>query len=107
MLLTDDSRLSYWTVLGPGRSTLGNFWSEEDAHTFQQRVVDARLDQLERIKSTLSEGEYRGELNFRQNGITIEQVIVPMMTEANIEEISSEQLVDGSFLVASGSCRRA
>jgi len=107
MLFSDDSQLSYWTVLGPGRTSLGNFWSEDDAFAFRQRVVAARMEQLERIKSTLTEGEYRGELNFRQNGVVVKQIIIPMMSEEEIEDVSDEQLVDGSFLIAPGSCERS
>ncbi len=91
--------LTYWAVLGPGRKLIANFKEEEEAIEFRSRVVVARLEQLERIKPVLTLGEYNGEYNFRKNGITVKEIVVPMMTNNDMEGLKDEDLVDGNFLI--------
>jgi len=97
----NENELIYWTVLGPGRKLIANFSNEEGAHEFRARVVTARLAQLERLKSALTEGEYRGEYNFRKNGIAIKKVVVQLLGDEQASRLTDEDLVDGSFLIIS------
>jgi|15BtaG_2_1085339.scaffolds.fasta_scaffold28270_2 hypothetical protein len=98
----NENILVYWTVTGPGRNLIANFKREEDALGFRLRVIAARLEQLERIRPVLTDGEYNGEYNFRRNGIAVKKVIVPIMTDREAADIKNEELVDGNFLVIGG-----
>ena len=95
----NENILVYWAVQGPGRKLIANFKKEEEATEFRLKVITARLEQLERIKPVLTEGEYNGEYNFRRNGIAIRKIVVPMMTSQEVNEIKDEDLVDGNFLI--------
>jgi len=98
----NETELTYWIVLGPGRKLIANFKKEEEAEEFRRKVVVARLEQLERIRAVLTDGEYRGEYNFRRNGIIIKKIVISMMTSEDIEAAKNEDLVDGSFLITNG-----
>ena len=96
--------LKYYSVVGPGRNTLASFRYKEDAERFQNRVIESRLAQLDRIKESLTSGEYKGEVSFRKYGVIIIEKYVEFMTLNEALSIPDDQLVDGRFLAPS--CRR-
>jgi len=100
--MSSQDSITYFTVIGPGSRSLANFRLESDALEFKERVVNARLAQLDRIKDRLTSGELRGELNFRRNGIRIEQQTIEFMSQSESRDISDENLVDGRFLIPVG-----
>ena len=89
----------YFSVVGPGNVPLANFHDEHAAYTFKKRVVTARLEQLERIKDRLTDGEYTGEKNFRSNGVRVDRLTIEFMSVRAALDIPDDRLVDGKFLI--------
>jgi len=91
--------INYFSVLGPGGRTIANFETEREACQFRDRVVKVRLNQLERIKDVLTDGEYHGEHNFRTFSITVSPQAVTILSSLESNQMTDDMLVDGSFLV--------
>ena len=92
-------RIEYFSVVGPGEKAIANFKDRDDAVTFLERVKQVRLNQLKRIRESLTLGEYKGELSFRTNSLRVVQRDVVLMSRDDAALIPDEVLVDGGFLI--------
>lgn len=99
--MSSSESIIYFSVVGPGNMAIANFHDEHAACTFKNRVVTARLEQLERIKDQLTDGEYIGEKNFRSNGVRVDRLTIEIMSVRDALDIPDDRLVDGKFLIPS------
>ena len=97
--MSSSESIIYFSVVGPGNVAIANFHDEHAAYTFKNRVVAARLEQLERIKDQLTDGEYTGEKNFRSNGVRVDRLTIEIMSVRDALDIPDDRLVDGKFLI--------
>ena len=97
--MSSSESIIYFSVVGPGNVAIANFHDEHAAYTFKNRVVAARLKQLERIKDQLTDGEYTGEKNFRSNGVRVDRLTIEIMSVRDALDIPDDRLVDGKFLI--------
>jgi len=63
----------YFTVYAPGGNLLGNFRSREKAESFAAYERVRRVAEIEdsRADNLVTQGEYRGAINFATYGITV------------------------------------
>ena len=95
------TNFNYYSVTGPAGNVIANFGNEHDAEQFRDRIINVRLEQLERIQSVLTESEYRGEKAFRSCNIGVAYRTVVVLSSQESSQIPDEQLVDGNFLIPS------
>mgnify|MGYP003626022491 FL=1 len=64
----------YFSVYTPGGVPFANFRSKEAAETFAAQERSRRVAKIEEEAGLLTQGEYRGAMNFATHGVTVRTV---------------------------------
>ena len=68
---TKTDEIVYFSVYEPGGKRLASFRTREAAAIFAFQERNRRVAELDDTKDTLTQGEYRGAINFATHGITV------------------------------------
>ena len=61
----------YFSVYEPGGKSLASFRRREAAESFASQERNKRCAKIDDAKDTMTQGEYRGAINFATHGITV------------------------------------
>ena len=68
---TKTDEIVYFSVYEPGGKRLASFRTREAAEVFAFQERNRRVAEVDDGKETMTQGEYRGAINFATHGITV------------------------------------
>ena len=68
---TKTDEVVYFSVYEPGGKALASFRTREAAEVFAFQERSKRSAEIDDNKETMTQGEYRGAINFAPHGITV------------------------------------
>jgi len=68
---TKTDEIIYFSVYAPGGRSLANFRTREAAEVFAFQERNRRSAKVDDSKGSMTQGEYRGAINFATHGITV------------------------------------
>jgi len=68
---TKTDEIIYFSVYEPGGKQLASFRTKEAAEVFAFQERNRRVAEVDDDKATMTQGEYRGAINFATHGVTV------------------------------------